>query len=348
MAVPSPAEARLRRRATELARQFIAGQLTLGELRAALRSEVQTAQTIALLRGTGGQRNREINAALRRILDAEYAEIDRLLALLGRQPDMTPDELAQRIAAFADTLEETEAEGERLTQQPASPLVPIAAGTALALLLARIGRRTPEAIPGAPVRVGQIDRAAFAALETDLQAAFDSINAQFANGQIDLTTWYNTMRGEIVRAHAQYAQLGKGAGLDAGDLERLNERIRRQWEFLNGWRDELAAGREMNVEAMQQRGRMYLDSAQASLWEASTAAAGMPILPAYPKEKSECRSNCRCYLRIEQTGANSWHVFWRLRPAEHCPQCLRRSEVWNPLRIENGVIQPYDETGLFV
>jgi len=80
-----------------------------------------------------------------------------------------------------------------------------------------------------------------------------------------------------------------------------------------------------------------------------TLALGLPVLPAYPRDNtSECLMNDACRWVIVPTGPNSWDCYWRLTPGvESCPNCLKRAEVWNPLVITDGVIQPFDARGLF-
>jgi hypothetical protein len=55
--------------------------------------------------------------------------------------------------------------------------------------------------------------------------------------------------------------------------------------------------------------------------------------------QTKCRTNCKCrldfkYERDENGAVTAVLVYWRLRPAEHCSDCLDLSRTWNPLRKE--------------
>jgi hypothetical protein len=64
----------------------------------------------------------------------------------------------------------------------------------------------------------------------------------------------------------------------------------------------------------------------------------IPELPVMPGDgQTICQAWCRCTLRIAKSG-NDYDVSWQLGIAEHCEDCVQLSELWNPLRIRNGVI----------
>lgn len=332
MAVLSPAESRLRQVADELAQRVASGRITPDQLREAMRRALAFAHTQAILRGTGGERPPEIEAALRDILNTEYAELDRLIALAG-QSDFDAQEWTQRLEAFADTLDETQAEGERLTPQGVNPLVPAAIGGALGLLLSRDR-----------VTVPRLDSRQVSALYQQLLRETDAISAQYQGGQLTLDQWYELMQRQVTNAHARLARIGKGAPLDAADFDRLNARIQGQWEYLNNWRDELRSGMIFRDD----RARLYVNAGKSSLQEAFAAQIGLPPMPVYPGERSECQTNCKCTWRYERLPGNgNWNCTWILRPAEHCPNCMARADLWNPIQVRGGVLGPYSTIGVF-
>ena len=266
-------DTRLSRRARALAQVYSSGQLTLDQLRQQLRQAIAEAHTVALLAGTDGQRNSEINTALREIIDDEYAEVDRLIALLASNPDQ-PD-IERRLLAFADTLEETRHEGQRLVEDDSlSPLVPLAIGGALGALLASIGgaeASTRQTLP-------RIDSRQLRALRDLLGARTDALADDLANGVLSIDDWHAAMQREVRLVHSAYARLGGGTVAD--------ERLRRQFEFLGNWRNQLSAQETISADAVKLRARMYVDNGQATLQEAATARIGIPVLPAYPKDGS--------------------------------------------------------------
>lgn len=332
MAVLSPAESRLRRVASELAQQIADGRITPEQLREAMRRALALAHTQALLAGTGGERPPQVEQALRDILNTEYAELDRLLTLSGERI-FTAADWTQRLEAFADTLDETQAEGERLTPQGVNPLVPAVIGGALGLLLNR-----PR------VTVPRLDSRSVTALYQQLLGEADAISAQHQGGQLTLDEWYAAMQRQITRAHAYLARTGKGGPLDGADLDRLNVRVRDQWAYLTNWRDELRSGRAFEAN----RARLYMQASGAAMQEAFVAQLGF-TLPAYPRDGSTiCKSNDACtWTIIKLPGVGNYDCRWTRRPAEHCETCSNRAVLWNPIEVRGGVLGPYSTLGVF-
>jgi hypothetical protein len=242
------------------------------------------AHTIALLAGTNGQRNAEIDRALRQIIEGDWAELDRLIALLESQPET---DIERRLLAFADALDETRADGEQLVRRDdVSPLIPAAIGGALGALLERIISQ-----PGRVV-IPRLDSRSMQGVTADLQRRMGELSDLYGNGELLLDDWHVRMQRLIAEAHTRMYQ-STGALTDASRA-RLTERLRREFEFLEGFRADLEAGKVTPAQ-MKNRARMYLSSTQASLQEAFTTAIGLPILPAYPKDGStECRGNDAC------------------------------------------------------
>lgn len=64
----------------------------------------------------------------------------------------------------------------------------------------------------------------------------------------------------------------------------------------------------------------------------------VPTLPIEPGDgQTECGPWCKCTLRVEKNGYD-FNIYWLLHPAEHCTDCITMNQLWNPLRIRNGVI----------
>lgn len=324
-------DSRLSITARALARLWAENALTPDQLRVQMRAALSNAHTIAMLAGTGGQRNAEIDAALRQIIQAEWDELDRLMALLESQP---ATDIERRLLAFADALDETRADGETLARRDdLSPLIPIAIGGGLGALLERIISSQPGRI-----LTPRIDSRQLGPLYQAFGARLDMLSDDLASGALFPDDWLAAMQRELRIIHSAYAQVGGGS---------LNEeRLRRQLEFLQAWREELDSTNMLSAEAIRRRARMYLDNAQASLQEAKTQALGF-ILPAYPKDGSTiCLSNCRCrwdIIAVEQ----GYDCFWRIRPGETCPTCEARAALWNPIEVRNGVVMPYSTIGTF-
>lgn len=146
--------------------------------------------------------------------------------------------------------------------------------------------------------------------------------------------WYQEMLKTITREYVIQYLLGRGGltQMTETDWETLRGLLREQSTYLRRFQSELDTLSDAQIEA---RAKLYVNSAQQAFWHGRSAARGWPVLPAYPGDCStQCCTNCKCYWQVEQVGPNTWHAYWRLRPAEHCEDCLRRAAEWNPLVIE--------------
>lgn len=331
-------DSRLSLTARALARLWAENALTPDQLRQQMRPALANAHTVAMLAGTGGQRSAEIDRALRQIIEAEYAELDRLIALLESQPDA---DIERRLLAFADALDETRADGETLARRDeVSPLVPAAIGGALGALLERIISQ-----PGRVV-IPRLDSRSMQGITADLQRRMDELSDLYTNGELLLDDWHIRMQRLITEAHTRYS-FQQGA-LTSAERQRLEERIRREFGFLERFRADIEAGK-MTPAQIKARSQMYLESAQITLQESMMTALGIPAMPATPRDwTSICKNGCMCTWAFERLEGNgNWNARWLLRPAEHCQTCLNRAALWNPIEIRNGVLGPYSRIGTF-
>jgi hypothetical protein len=131
---------------------------------------------------------------------------------------------------------------------------------------------------------------------------------------------------------------------DKQEAERINEV---QIAYLIQFRRALEAG-ALSIREALRRAAMYAGIITTVYWLTHTRAIGLPQLPAMPGVRTSCLSNCLCSWRItELAGNGNWDCDWMLQPADHCPQCLRRNQVFSPLRIRRGIIQPFNPIGLY-
>lgn len=168
-----------------------------------------------------------------------------------------------------------------------------------------------------------------------------------ASGHIGVFDWRNAMRKELRNLHFTAYASGVG-GLDnltPEDVRRIQQKIAEQEQYLENWVGELAVqaadGTEVSRGRVLQRAMLYAGNANSTYYEGAQAAIGMPPLPQYPGDgQTECRTNCKCTLRITKLPGNgNFDVTWVLATAEHCIDCVRLAADWNPLRIRNGVIE---------
>lgn len=102
----------------------------------------------------------------------------------------------------------------------------------------------------------------------------------------------------------------------------------------------MASSANLHEAQIAARSRMYVRSAREAYERANARTRGAPELPAYPGDGSTvCLTNCACHWELEPVEDEAtgeiveWEAYWTLGMTEHCPDCLERAEMWNPLRI---------------
>jgi hypothetical protein len=219
--------------------------------------------------------------------------------------------------------------------------------TALSLLAAlRRSRRTQE----------QTKRNELALRK--LQDAFRGVAraeaGRVASGDITPDQWFNIMRQRLKQLHIASAAAAVGGltGLNRDILNNVARNIAEQLDFLRRFRDDLQRRVDedlpLSEAAIGARGAMYAGSSSATFEQADTIALGLPLLPAYPGVRTICLTNCKCHWRFRKLPARgSWDCFWMLSPVENCPTCEARRRAFSPLRIRNGIIQPFPVSGIY-
>jgi hypothetical protein len=197
------------------------------------------------------------------------------------------------------------------------------------------------------------DEAALRRLQNAFRAVARAEAARVVAGDITVDAWYNTMRQRLKQLHIASAAAATGGlqGFNRAVLEAVERNIAEQLTYLRRFRDDLQQAIDdetVSVNAVGARAAMYGSSSSATFAEAETAAQGIPRLPAYPGVRTECLSNCKCRWRIRQLPGNgNYDCWWVVSPVENCNTCLARQRSFNPLRIRNGVIQPFSTAGIY-
>ena len=100
------------------------------------------------------------------------------------------------------------------------------------------------------------------------------------------------------------------------------------------------------MKAIQARARLY---GNASGYSAILTQAGADIesqLPWMPKDGStECLVNCKCVwllyvIEVLNSGTRVVQATWRIRPAEHCKDCIDRNNYVHILYVPKDVKIP--------
>lgn len=145
--------------------------------------------------------------------------------------------------------------------------------------------------------------------------------------------WETEMRGLVKSVHIAQAVLGKGGRdrMTPRDWGRVGMALRKQYGFLGKFAAERFA---LSPEAIAARAGLYVENGTASFERAQAAAAGIPDLPQYPGDgQTECLTNCRCWLEIEES-AEGYAVTWHANddPAT-CDDCAALAQDWSPLIV---------------
>ena len=166
---------------------------------------------------------------------------------------------------------------------------------------------------------------------TDANGAwFREHAARLTNGEIDLQQWERQARGRLKSIHIDQYTLGRGArkSMTQADWGRVGHALRDQYAYLNQFAGEIATG-TLTPAGIAARSTLYVEASTAS-YERGRAAAHNLVLPAYPGDGStQCRVNCKCTWRITE-NEDAWDCYWTLGQAEHCEDCVTRSQTWAP------------------
>lgn len=158
--------------------------------------------------------------------------------------------------------------------------------------------------------------------------------------------------GMLRRLAHQVADLGWQAGGGAAGKypqDTVTAYMTTQQEHLSRWFGEIKQAQALPGGAL--RARMYAESLMGlyrQAWEAAQRAdTGLPKLPAEPRDGStQCLMFCLCHWEIKKVSTEEYDCFWRLTPAENCPNCLCRSVKWNPLKYrKSSGVWIADESG---
>lgn len=168
-------------------------------------------------------------------------------------------------------------------------------------------------------------------------------------GTIDIDQWYTAQAQQIKRNRlaARAAAVGGVDNLTQQDIRAAQQAIRQELAYLSQFKAELEAGTLSEARAIQ-RSRLYGGGAREQFERAIQDAIGLPPLPAQPGVRTQCRKNCKCSWRIQRLdGVGNFDCFWERSPVDSCDTCRRREDVFNPLQVRNGQIQPFSTSGIY-
>ena len=161
-----------------------------------------------------------------------------------------------------------------------------------------------------------------------------NLNGSLQSGDISIQRWVLDFRQRLKKTYIDQYVLARGgrANMAPQDWGKLGAMLKKQYGFLNGFADDVAAGK-LSEGRIQARAELYFKSARQAYERGKEAQLGMPPLPAHPGDGSTvCLSNCQCHWDIRETD-DEWLATWTLGAAEHCPDCVQRAGEWAPLRM---------------
>lgn len=206
----------------------------------------------------------------------------------------------------------------------------------------------------APVEAPRVDSEAFSKIANHYREQVGLLADQLASGSITIDEWLTGMIEQVEDVHLTAFIIGKGGidNMNGADMRVALSRVKVQRGYLERWANELRKwerrGNMPSAEALKARANLYLAASNAAIQDASARSMGLPDLPAYPGDGStECMVYCKCHWSIrKKKGDGNFDLHWILGSAEHCPNCVRRSETWNPIHVRGGVIvTPIDRNG---
>lgn len=207
--------------------------------------------------------------------------------------------------------------------------------------------QTPRPVadaPPSPVNEARRERIMLA-FQEDFQDRARVLVDRVTSGSLTVPQWRAQMALEIRNLHFSAAVAGAGGfgNLSADDLARVEQVTQEQLIYLNRWAQQLAGYSVDDLlnekDYMQVRAAMYGGASNASYSKALIKAAGVPDLPFYPAENTECRNNCKCSWDIRPLETQGeFDCYWRRSPVDSCKTCVYRERVASPLEVRQGVI----------
>lgn len=160
------------------------------------------------------------------------------------------------------------------------------------------------------------------------------------DGDMSLGRWHEAMRDLVKHAYYdQYALARGGRGkMTPADRGRVGALVKQQYGYLRAFAEDIAAGK-LTPAQIAARAKLYMAGGTQAYERSMAHDHGLLDgyeLPAYPGDGSTvCKVNCKCHWEIKEYK-NRWEAWWRLGAAEHCPDCVERSQTWAPYKVMRG------------
>lgn len=193
--------------------------------------------------------------------------------------------------------------------------------------------------------------AQMARLQSDFERKVDALVQGMEDGRVSVGQFVGSMPTLIKQQQLAAAVIGEGGVQNATPKTYAvaQASVDIQLAYFERWKAELlqqaAAGKLPSAAYIANRAKMYGKAASSTAAQANIEAQGLPALPFYPGQGTQCRVNCKCFWDIKTLDVvnGSYDCFYMLAVAEHCPTCTARSRAANPLRVRGGEIVNADK-----
>lgn len=163
----------------------------------------------------------------------------------------------------------------------------------------------------------------------ELSARLRRITESFRRGKMTAAAYRTESRRIIKEAHLLSYIVGHGgrASMTLSDWGRVGYYLRSQYAYFANFMSEMDS---LTVPEAQARADYYIDASHASYYRGRAAGVGIS-LPAYPGDGTTlCRTGCKCGWTFQFNEDGSVYAYWNLGVAEHCADCVARSQLWSP------------------
>lgn len=196
--------------------------------------------------------------------------------------------------------------------------------------------------PAPPPPVSEARRVAIVQVfQRDYEERAHVLVDRLVANDITLNTWLSLMATEVRTLHTSAAVAGVGGfgNLQPADLRRIEVATQTQLAYLRAWGRQLATTEDYDERQMKVRASLYGGASNETFSKAQVGSLGVPDLPFYPAENTECRTNCGCAWDIQPLeGDGNFDCYWRRGKNDSCKTCIARERKASPLRVRGGVI----------
>lgn len=164
---------------------------------------------------------------------------------------------------------------------------------------------------------------------TELSQRLRQATEKYRLGKMSLEAYRKESRRIIKEGHLLSYIIGHGgrASMGMSDWGRVGYYLRSQYTYFENFLREMG---DLTIPEAMARADYYIDASHPSYYRGRAAGIGI-TLPAYPGDGTTlCRTGCKCGWSFQFNEDGSIYAYWTLGAAEHCADCVDRSQIWSP------------------